>query len=46
MVFYPSTGTWTNRPPGPLPDMTSAGVAWAGNRLIVVAKNGDTGRTR
>jgi len=40
-AFDPSTGSWTDLAPCPVPDLTNAGLAWTGRQLIVVTMSPD-----
>jgi hypothetical protein len=44
-AFDPSTGSWTNLAPCPIPDLTNASLAWTGRQLIVVTMNDESGDT-
>lgn len=44
-AFDPSTGAWTDLARCPIPDLTTASLAWTGRQLIVVTMNDESGST-
>jgi hypothetical protein len=44
-AFDPSTGAWTDLARCPVPDLTSASLAWTGRQLIVVTMDDESGNT-